>query len=723
MIAGCGGGGGGATTSPLLVRDKSSVRVGVVDSGFVVEHPEYAASVEDFQVFSGGVGAATNSSTIRDTEDPHGTYVVQTIAGKTTGFVKAAGDASLLLAKATPVDINPSPDHRDYSFDSRDLHAGTVWAIDRGAKVMNYSLGPMYLLDSNLRKSFDYAANRRVAMVIAAGNEGLSLTHDAQAYGLAASLFNDESLRKSTLVVGAVQSSGGALVIAPYSNYAGSDAAIQSRFLVAQAPVRVLGRLPSGDSYANLLASGTSFTTPQVTAALASLLVRWPHLGAVDSTQILLDTADQTFSSLYAQNNCGEAGVGSGTKNCGLFYFGQGLLDMQAALNPIGTTHIATGSTVNSGGQSVSSTTLSLAPAFGDGAARLELGSALFDSYGRDYTFNLASRMQAGASLSGSRSWWSQLGEDHQTLESPGVSLQLAQAGTGHLLAARGRLDIHGESALHWQRASGLHYQDRAAPYPWLSLAGQDTLSRYDWIDELGVSRPLSGSARLYAGWSRASFENESMVPHEPSSTDPSATKQQVRLSWGQPLQTQWTMGWAFTREGGAAMGAQGGGALALDRSYGQSAFAQFERPMDGGWQLFGQFELGELNVKGDSLLREIQGAGTSRWAAGFSHNTEAFRWGLALSQPVRVEKAKAVFDLPIGRTTDGSVLREARRVDLTPIGRQVNLEFALERQPAYRALQNPDGRFGLHLIYAHDAGHRQGAKDWALLGSYKLRW
>ncbi|MGB4360447.1 MAG: S8 family serine peptidase, partial [Rhodoferax sp.] len=281
------------------MRSTDVIRVGVVDTGFVVEHPEYAEFAENFQVFSAGARADTNTSTIQDTEDPHGTYVTQVIAGKTTGFVKATGDASLLLAKATPIDISSSALYTDYVLDTRDILAGTVWAIDRGARIMNYSLAPMYLLDSDLRTSYEYALSRNVAMVISAGNDGENLT---TVTANTPSLFSDASLRKITLVVGAVQNRGGELVLASYSNHAGSSTDIQSRFLVAQDPVMVRSQFPSGGTYTDLLAYGTSFTAPQVAAALTSLLVRWPHLGAATSTQILLDTADQSFSNLYNLN-------------------------------------------------------------------------------------------------------------------------------------------------------------------------------------------------------------------------------------------------------------------------------------------------------------------------------------------------------------------------------------------------------------------------------------
>lgn len=68
---------------------------------------------------------------------------------------------------------------------------------------------------------------------------------------------------------------------------------------------------------------------------------------------------------------------------------------MAAALKPVGTTQFAIGDSVHGDGLQVASSPLRLAPAFGGGAAPLQVGAALFDNYGRDYTLNMASRMQA----------------------------------------------------------------------------------------------------------------------------------------------------------------------------------------------------------------------------------------------------------------------------------------------------------------------------------------
>jgi len=464
--------------------------------------------------------------------------------------------------------------------------------------------------------------------------------------------------------------------------------------------------------------------------------VRWPHLSAVDSTQILLDTANRTFSSLFTQNNCGDGGLGTGSTNCGLFYFGQGLLDLSKALAPVGTTSFSLGSTVSGSGVSVSSTSLVLAPAFGNAANQLQLGTALFDSYGRDYTLNLATLMQAAQGWSGSRNWWSLLGKQRQEYEDAGTRVYATFSGTGELLGSGGKWSLDGQHALHWQRTKGRRYEQggaSTASVAWLSLAGQGALSSYDWVDSFGVSRTLQGGAEVYAGWSRASFESGgSALADSRSRSDSSALQQQFQLSWGEKAATRWTVGWTLTQEREAALGAQGAGGLALNRSFEQSAFAQFERGFGGGWNLFGHMEWGTLNVEGNGLLQKMGGVRTSRWSAGFSHSGQQQRWGVALSQPLRVEAAQAVFNLPVGRTLDGTVLHETRTVKLVPTGRQVNLEFALERPWTPAALRGASGAFaspgasgtfGLHLIHAQDAGHIAGARDWALLGSYRLRW
>jgi hypothetical protein len=147
----------------------SPVKVAVIDSGIDGEHPE----------FRGGRIAAANTfvggSAYRDTQG-HGTFVAGLIAARmdnAEGIAGLAFPARLLVAKvvrpdgAVPLDA-----------EARAIR----WAVDRGAKVINLSLGgvrdpmnPNHDSYSALEASaIQYAVRRGVVVVAAVGNSELA---------------------------------------------------------------------------------------------------------------------------------------------------------------------------------------------------------------------------------------------------------------------------------------------------------------------------------------------------------------------------------------------------------------------------------------------------------------------------------------------------------------------------------------------------------------------
>ena len=442
-LAACGG--GGATTGPLIVPDGAPIKVAVVDTGFVVTHSEYEDHIHSYKVFPSST--PTNETTIQDTEYPHGTYVAQVLSGDTHGYVQQTGDVTLLLAKATP-------DSGGY-LSTTDIKDATVWALNEGARVVNYSLAPMYLLDSQLATAYNTAVSRDAVLVMAAGNDSLSISTNILSK---TNLFQNTGYTSISLLVGAVEESGGVYSLASYSNYAGDNTTVQSRFLVAEAPVTVAER----DESVTLKVSGTSYTAPQVSAALGSLLAQWPHLTAAQSSGILLDTADKTVFSVYDPA-----------------LYGQGLLDLNKALQPVGTTSLVTGSSVSGSGYSVSGSGLILPAAFGDAALGLVLDAAMFDRYGRDFGFNLGGLLQSADPWSTSRHWINLLGSSTHEHEDAQVHLRTAFGPDGTLQASRVGLGFGNGHRLHWQRAQGQAFERDALPVPLLTLAGHGTLGSY----------------------------------------------------------------------------------------------------------------------------------------------------------------------------------------------------------------------------------------------------
>lgn len=134
-------------------RHKRGARVAVVDSG-VANHPDLRRKVVaryDFQ---------NNNATVEDLNG-HGTHIAGIVGARTNNRAGVAGGCpkcTIVAAKA--LDKNLS------GFDSNIAQA-INWSVNRGAKVVNLSLGG--LGEKSILKEAIDNANRRGAVVVAAG--------------------------------------------------------------------------------------------------------------------------------------------------------------------------------------------------------------------------------------------------------------------------------------------------------------------------------------------------------------------------------------------------------------------------------------------------------------------------------------------------------------------------------------------------------------------------
>ncbi|HEX8420741.1 MAG TPA: S8 family serine peptidase, partial [Sphingomonas sp.] len=119
--------------------------------------------------------------------------------------------------------------------------------------------------------------------------------------------------------------------------------------------------------------SGTSFATPQITAAVALLAQAFPNLTGAQIVDLLYRTA----------RDAGAPGVDP--------VYGQGVLDLTAAFQPVGATSVA-GSTMP---VSLTSNATLSAP-MGD-SGRGTLGTVILDSYNRAFAIDLGTTIRPGA--------------------------------------------------------------------------------------------------------------------------------------------------------------------------------------------------------------------------------------------------------------------------------------------------------------------------------------
>lgn len=411
--------------------------VGVIDSGVDVDSAEFTGRIHPN---SRDIVASRSI----DDEGGHGTSVSSVLLGARNGIRThgVAFDATLLALRTDTVGScsDTSSSDSGCTHGDNEIARGVDLARTTGARVINMSLGGSPA-NSNLRAAIDRATSAGIIIVISAGNDrdndpALGANPDALAL-----IANSSVARGLVIIAGAVDSAG---VIAPFSNLAGSGAA---HYLTALG-VRVLAPNETGTQFRF---SGTSYSAPVVTGAVALLAQAFPSL-----------TPAQIVDLLY------RSATDRGAPGDDLEY-GNGELNLANAFRPQGQTSIA-GSAIpvsltNNG---------SLSTAMGD-AAKTGAQAVILDGYGRAFDVDL------GGSIA-------------NALSDPKLSPSLT-LGTRSVLAGSGATGIalsvaqgQGRSAVDQLRLSPQHRSTARA------LAGS-VIARLGRDTRLGLAVGRSGAA------------------------------------------------------------------------------------------------------------------------------------------------------------------------------------------------------------------------------------
>ncbi|MBB6426409.1 S8 family peptidase [Sphingopyxis sp. JAI128] len=697
----------GAITAYQAGATGQGILAGVIDDGIDLDSPEFAGRISS-------ASADLAGSRGIDGEGTHGTNVAQILLGgkNDAGTFGIAFDASLLVLRAdrpgSCATEDPSNDESGCRYPETAIAAGLDRAVSAGARVVNISLGGEDPPGASLRAAVARATAAGIIVIVAAGNEG-----DTSANG------NDpnnpdrfaQGLRDAggglVVIAGSVDGSG---TISPFSNRAGGYA---GSYLAALGEgvccAYENGALKTEGNFVFVL-NGTSFAAPQVAGAVALIAEAFPNLSSQQIVSLLYQSA----------RDAGAAGADG--------VYGQGILDIARAFQPMGATALTGTSTAVPLGAPLGLLGGPMGDAGGAGTVGL-----VTDGFGRAFNvdfggslgirrpdFKLSGaigglvRQQSAASSSLALSLVTAPGaggtdalaglsfHDAQRARTLAASVMTridartrfgfaAGRGTGGLLA--GERGENGHAMLIGDAAhAGLGFA--ASP-------GAGALVRYNIVKNQYVN--------IYAeqGWVSGSRWQDDPLLRYRSRRD--GRYQRVGAAWDARLgPVRAALGASWLRESDSLLGARLGPVFGAGGATSLVGDASFGVGVGRGWNLSGAWRQMWTRSDRGGLV-----AGGSLWSSAFSFDVaraSLFRSGdhaaLRFAQPLRVARGGLDLMLPVGHDyASGRTDFGHRTYNLAPTGRELVAE-------ASYALPLFGGEFIANTWWRRDPGHIAAMPD-----------
>ena len=463
-------------------------------------------------------------------------------------------------------------------------------------------------------------------------------------------------LQSHSLAVVALDQNG---TIAGYSNHCGSAAS----FCIAAPGSGILGADPIDNNDNNdndddyRVAGGTSFAAPIVSGALAVLAQRFPTLGTDELVTRIKASATKT--DRYADPAI----------------YGQGLLNLGAAIAPIGTVSVA--------GLSRSDSFVSPGSSFGDAldVAFTNQFVTGFDSLNAPFDYSLQGFVKTAPA-----STLQPLATMHNDLYAQRAD-DLPNANSQNYFTGAGGFALHGGA----QSDSGLR------------RINADTSSHLH-LSNGGIDFAFAKRERLV-------FSAFADTAHRNGTPQVAG----LRFAWRPQTDYGFAFGGGYLREASEVLQSESGGA------FGNLSAETLFLAAGGNWEInqwriHAGAEVGAVLAQGERWFDDLSPLFTSSFSLGTARRLSAndeIRFGL--SSPLRIEQGKANLTLPAGRTKNGVVQYAETSASLTPSGRQIDLTATWQRRL-------PVGHFTLSARASHDPNHTAAADaDLATLASYHL--
>jgi subtilisin family serine protease len=644
-----------------------------------------------------------------------------------------------------------------------DEDAVLTHAISFGASVANMSYGPAAAGDFASPASLKAINNHKNSIVVvkSAGNNGVDLVNELLKG-------KDSNPLTNLIVVGSVDMSideDGAITpsIAWYSNTPGSACialrsgcvvSIMDIFMVAPGGSAIVNAegtaiLEDNDGYINGIwstdetggyyrISGTSMAAPHVAGAVALLHSQWPVLK--NDPKVTRDILFETATDLGAE------GVDP--------VYGQGLLNVAAAMSPLGVpdfglTSGSGGGTDDGGGGkgrskpkknsksstwSLSSTSMVVKHGFA-ALAEARTSISVFDKYRRDFPVALASLVTEGRSdlsrrlevmVGAGRSW------ADQEVYVPGRD-------DFHRALTMDHRDLRGDPALSFMSDLRLETFDEidvrlfagsgsALPIfytPAVLVGGMSTLSGTNsginpvlgfaaGEEFAGGSADKIGPFRFAAGLSRKKVS-------EPLWGDYKAGAGAASLSVALDKTRQVTIVLTELRETGGAFGSRSTGALSLgEETQTRAMTLSWDDTNWNGFAFSASWTLGLSNGDSNGLLTLDDETTSTSFHLGIARSgliDDRDTLAISLSQPLRIASGSVHLLADKAYDENGVMQMQSETISLTPSGRELDIQIE------YRLAAGRSGVFSTFAYHAIDAGHFAGREESGAGLKYRIRF
>jgi hypothetical protein len=364
----------------------------VIDTGVISSWKGFSSSVNGQGVTSIKTSynaaclstACRTSTTLSDTNG-HGTFV----ASEIVGAIPSAGVISIApAATAFSVDVLDGS-----SGTANDIAKGIVYAVNKGAQVLNVSLGPTGGTSSEqatfyktLASAVNYAATKNAVIVLAGGNNVQDFARGATITGFSDAALKRILLMGSTNANKQLSSFSNKPGVGYFLSTSGKKYYYENMWLMADGE-NIWGASTTyganGYTYIKQM-SGTSMTAPQGAGAVGLVEAKWPILIKNGNATSLLETT---------ASNMGGSDINR--------TYGHGFLDLVKAFQPVGTLTVTTTAGKSVPVSSVTSSMVSSGALGNVSTVKSKLSNyTAFDGYKRNFTVNLSGALSAKKSSS-----------------------------------------------------------------------------------------------------------------------------------------------------------------------------------------------------------------------------------------------------------------------------------------------------------------------------------